>query len=69
MELFDTHSHYNDEKFENDLEDIIKSTYDFGVTKFTCIGYDLNSSKKAVDIASKYDYIYATVRYFAKWYN
>jgi TatD DNase family protein len=60
MELFDTHSHYNDEKFNEDLEEIIRKTYDFGVTKFMCVGYNLESSKKAVQIAEKYDFIYAT---------
>ena len=33
MEFFDTHSHYNDEKFDEDREEIIKSTYESGVTK------------------------------------
>jgi len=61
MELFDTHSHYNDERFKDDLENIIRETYNYGVTKFMCIGYDLESSKKAIEIAEKYDFIYATV--------
>ena len=34
MELFDSHSHYNDEKFNEDREQIIKETYEAGVTKF-----------------------------------
>lgn len=61
MELFDTHSHYNDQKFDEDLEEIINNTYESGVTKFMCIGYDIKSSKKALKIASKYDFIFATV--------
>ena len=61
MELFDTHSHYNDERFENEVDEIIKDTYNFGVTKFTCIGCDLESSKKAIEIAKDYDFIYPTV--------
>lgn len=61
MELFDSHSHYNDEKFNEDLNEIIKATYDSGVTKFMCIGYDIESSEKAVEIANNYDFIYATV--------
>ena len=28
MELFDSHAHYNDEKFEEDRQDIIKKIYD-----------------------------------------
>lgn len=59
MELFDTHSHYNDEKFENDREQIIKDTFEAGVTKFVCAGYNVNSSKLALEIANKHDYIYA----------
>ena len=60
MEFFDSHSHYNDEKFNDDREELIKSTFDSGITKFMCIGYNLESSKKAIEIAEKYDNIYAT---------
>ena len=59
MELFDTHAHYNDEKFDEDRETIINETYNAGITKFVCAGYNIESSKKAIDIANKYDYIYA----------
>lgn len=61
MELFDTHSHYNDEAFDEDREEIIKNTFESNITKFTCVGYDLESSKKAIEIAKKYDFMYATV--------
>ena len=60
MEFFDTHSHYNDKKFDQDRENIIKSTFDAGITKFMCIGYDLESSKKAIEIAEKHNNIFAT---------
>jgi TatD DNase family protein len=60
MDFFDTHTHYNDEKFEVDLEEIINQTYEAGVTKIVCNGYNLESSKKAVKLAQKYDFIYAT---------
>jgi len=58
--FFDSHSHYNDEKFDEDLDDIIEKTYEAGVTNFMCIGYNIESSKKAIKIAEKYDFIYAT---------
>lgn len=61
MELFDTHSHYNDEAFDLDREEIIKNTYESNISRFTCIGYDLESSKTAVEISSKHDFMYATV--------
>ena len=58
MELFDNHAHYNDEKFENDRDEVINKIYNSGVTKFICAGYSLESSKKALEIAKNYDFIY-----------
>lgn len=59
MEFFDSHSHYNDEKFDEDRENIIEQTYEDGITKFICAGYDKVSSKKSLEIANKYSYIYS----------
>ena len=59
MEFFDSHSHYNDEKFDEDREQIIKDTYKSGVTKFVCAGYDVQSSKKAIEISQKHEFIYS----------
>lgn len=59
MEFFDTHSHYNDEKFIEDRDDIILKTKEDGITKFNCVGYDVESSKLSVDISSKYPFIYS----------
>ena len=59
MEFFDSHSHYNDEKFDEDRKNIIEETYKDGITKFICAGYDILSSKKSLQISNKYDYIYS----------
>lgn len=59
MELFDTHSHYNDEKFDKDREQIIKETYEAGITKFVCAGYNIESSQKAMELSQKYEFIYS----------
>ncbi len=59
MEFFDSHSHYNDEKFKEDREKIIQETYESGVTKFICAGYDIKTSKISLEIAEKYEYIYS----------
>lgn len=61
MELFDTHSHYNDEKFDLDIDEIIEETYNSGVTKFICAGYSIESSLKAVEISKKKEYIYSII--------
>lgn len=59
MEFFDSHSHYNDEKFDKDRENIILETYKEGITKWVCAGYDIPSSKLSIEIANKYPYIYS----------
>lgn len=58
MELFDSHAHYNDEKFEQDREETIDAIYRSGVTKLINAGYSLESSIKALEIAKKYNWIY-----------
>ena len=59
MEFFDSHSHYNDEKFDEDRDEIIIKTKEEGITKWICAGYDINSSKLSVKIAEKYPFIYS----------
>ena len=61
MNLFDSHSHYNDEKFDIDRDEIIKETLNSGVSNFIVAGYSVDSSKKAVEIANKYEETYAIV--------
>ena len=61
MELFDSHAHYDDEKFEEDREEILKEIYKSGVTKLVNAGYSLESSKSTIQIANSHDFIYSTV--------
>ena len=59
MEFFDSHSHYNDEKFNEDREQIIEDTYNDGITKFVCAGYDIKSSMLSLELMKKYEFIYS----------
>lgn len=61
MGFFDSHSHLNDEKFDEDRDKVIKEIYEAGTTNFVTAGYSVESSKNAIDIANDYDFIYATV--------
>lgn len=60
MELFDSHAHYDDEKFNEDRDEVIKDMYKQGVTKCVNIGCNIETSKQAIEIAKTYEYIYAT---------
>ena len=59
MEFFDSHSHYNDEKFNEDREQLIQDTYNDGITKFVCAGYSIKSSLEAIELSQKYEFIYS----------
>ena len=61
MKLFDSHAHYNDEKFKNDRDEIIKKVKQEGIEKIAVAGYNLNTSKEAVEIANQNENVYATV--------
>ena len=60
MGLIDSHSHLNDEKFDKDREKVIKEVYESGVTNFITAGYSVESSKKAIEIAKNYEFMYTT---------
>ncbi len=59
--MIDTHVHLNDKAYSKILDEIIKNAIQVGVNKFIVIGYDYESSIKAVEIANKYENIYAMV--------
>ena len=61
MEFFDTHAHYDDEKFESDREEILNKIYNAEVTKCINMGCDVNSSKEAIEIANSHEFIYCGV--------
>ena len=60
MELFDSHSHLDDEKFDVDREQVISEIVQSGITKFISAGYSLEGSIRAVELSKKYEFIYAT---------
>mgnify|MGYP004559613351 FL=1 len=60
MEIFDSHAHYDDEKFNEDREEVIKSIYEEGITKCINIGCDIKTSENSIKLSEKYDFIYAT---------
>ena len=60
MDFFDSHAHLNDEKFNDDRENIIEILREDGISNFINAGYSLEGSKQAIELAKKYDFIYAT---------
>lgn len=61
MMLFDSHSHVDDKRFNEDREQIIKRAITQGVDFILNPGVDLASSQRAVALAKQYTMIYAAV--------
>ncbi|MCL5970437.1 MAG: TatD family hydrolase [Patescibacteria group bacterium] len=59
--MIDTHCHLNFKAFESDVDEVVKSAFDAGVTKIINVGTKLESSQKAIKLAEKYENLYATV--------
>ena len=60
MELFDSHCHLDDERFDEDREEIIEKIKESGVTKLVSAGYSIEGSKRGVELSQKYQFIYTT---------
>ena len=59
--IFDTHAHYDDEAFDADREELLASMPENGVGLIVDPGCDLESSRRAVELAEKYPHVYAAV--------
>ena len=59
--FFDTHAHYDDRAFDKDREELLPRLYGEGVALILDQGCDLDSSRMAIELAERYDFIYAAV--------
>lgn len=59
--FFDSHTHLNDEHIYPERDRIIKEAIEAGALGFLVIGWDYESSLKAVSIAHEYSNVYAAV--------
>lgn len=59
--FFDSHAHYDDKRFEDDREALLKSMPKEGITGILNCGADMKSSRESVRLAEQYDYVYAAV--------
>lgn len=59
--LVDSHCHLQDPKFNHDGEDVLRRAREAGVSTLVVVGYDIASSRRAVDIADSHEGVYAAV--------
>ncbi|MBR1585014.1 MAG: TatD family hydrolase [Clostridia bacterium] len=61
MNVFDTHCHLDDEKFDEDREEAYQRMIDAGVARCVCVGSDLATSRRSLAFAKAHDAVYAAV--------
>ena len=59
--IFDTHCHLNSDELLERLEEVLENAKKVGVDKFLVVGWDKESSFKAVELAHQYEGIYAAI--------
>lgn len=57
--IFDSHAHYDDEAFCEDLPQLLQALPEGGVTGVVCCGVNVETSQFAVRLSKEYPYIYA----------
>ena len=60
MVFFDSHAHYNDERFLENRDELIEKMYKDEITNIVCAGYNLSGSKDAIEVAKKFPHVFAT---------
>jgi TatD DNase family protein len=61
LRLIDTHAHLDFDDYNQDREEVFKRAQKIGVEKIVNIGADLAGSYRAVELAEKHDFVYASV--------
>ena len=59
--IFDTHCHLNSEELIGRIDEVIEAAHKVGVDKFLVIGWNKESSLKAIELAHRYEGIYAAI--------
>lgn len=59
--LFDSHSHINDSKLIDRVNEVIDNALANKVNRILCVGYDKESSLKAIELSDKFDSVYAAI--------
>ncbi|MBR4807633.1 MAG: TatD family hydrolase, partial [Lachnospiraceae bacterium] len=58
MKIFDTHAHYDDEAFDPDREDLLKSLPEAGIEYVVNVGASIDTTRSTLELSCKYDFIY-----------
>ena len=60
-EFYDTHAHLDFPDFRDELPEVINRAADAGISRIITIGTDLESSQRAIEIANRFESVFAAV--------
>jgi len=60
-EFYDTHAHLDFPDFRDELPEVINRAADAGISRIVTIGTDLESSQRAIEIANRFESVFAAV--------
>ena len=64
--IVDSHAHLNEERFLGHTKEILDRAKEFGIEKVLIPSWDIESSKKAIEIAEEFENVYAAVSIHAQ---
>ncbi len=59
--FFDSHAHYDDKRYDEDRQELLSKMKENDISYILNVGADIESSKRSIKLAEKYDFIYASV--------
>lgn len=59
--IFDTHAHYDDEAFDADREELLRSLSEHGITKVVNVGASLASCRRTIELMGGHDFVYGAL--------
>ena len=61
MNLIDTHAHLTFEPLADNVDDVLQRSRQAGITSWITVGTDPEQNQKAIELAERYDTVYAAV--------
>ncbi len=61
VKIFDSHAHYDDERFDGIIDELLPKIHKMGVGKIINCGCDNETNQKCLTIADKFPFVYSAV--------
>ncbi len=59
--IFESHAHYDDEAFDDDREELLRSLQEYGIGTVINVGSSLESCKTTLELVRRYPFVYGAI--------